>query len=612
MEQVLVLNGLASLVDTRGTGATCEQRDDGTVGCLDTPLGLSAAQAAQTGGETAAYVASRLDVLSQESRDQATRETMRADDLVAASESAESIGDFGSASVAARAAEAARAKARASLAQSAAAAAAAQAVRLGDAPRARMAGDAVVAAAWKGELAEVESGALRGLGVDPAPRTTTVAPIGLAAGSTAFVPNVETFSISPAGIVTAQNGPERLTLFGVKAGEATLTFTTRGSTEQKVAKVGVGGVTPLQAIQAGKDLWDKISGILDEPVLAIDWQDAAVIRVNADAIQRVLATLRNASDKFGADGANFEARQLYAIVGYIKANPQVMTLREAVTGAIDGALTLPSLSRSGRECRWEGSTNYRPLYAFARDYGTAVDVLAITAVTLTAVAGAVATVFTAGAAAPAAAAATLATMGITLSTATVTAIASIAAIVSAAAGYLTSQMPTFAADPDRLVKSFGAAVCAAVNDNAKPRRARAADKLRVQAVAAERQYKIALGFAASAGSNTTGRANALAQAAAARARGQEALAQLLPLDDARFFTSAQNVALTKAKETLNKDDALVRTEVQERLSTVAERRTTDGGGASKGGGASTGGGGGAIVAAGGAAAAAFLLWRFLR
>jgi hypothetical protein len=596
----LILNGLTGLVDTRGTAASCEQRTDGTVNCLDTPLGIAAARAAEVGGPPAAFVADRFDTLSQESRAKATDETVRADELEAAALSARRIGAAGSASLIDAQAAAARVKARAGLAQAAAAAATAQAVRLGDAPRARMAGDAVVAAAWKGELAEVQTGALRGLGVDPAPRTTTGAPIGLVAGSTAFVPNVKTFSISPAGIVTAQNGPERLTLFGAKAGEATLTYTTRGSTEQKVVKVRVGGVTPAQAIAAGKDLWDKISRILDEPVLAIDWQDAAVIRTNADSIQRVLATLRSASDDLGSTGANFEARQLYKIVGYIKANPQVVTLREAVVGAIPTALTEPSLSRTGRECRWEGGINYRPLYAFARDYGTFIDVTAVTAVTLVAVAGAVATVFTAGAAAPAAAAATLATMGITLSAATITAIAGITAVVGVAAGYLASQMPEFAADPDRLVKSFGAAVCAAVNDNAQPRRARASSRFRVQAVAAANQYRIALGVAASAGSNTTVRTNALAAAAEARARGQAALTEMLAFDDPRFYTATQNASLAAAKEMLNKDDALVRTEVEQRLS---ERRAASGG-------ASTGGGG--LVVAAGAAAAAFALWRFMR
>lgn len=591
MEQVLVLNGLASLVDTRGTGASCAQSTDGTVSCLDTPLGLSAAQAAKTGGETAAYVASRLDVLAQESRAQGTEATVRADELAAAASSALQIGDFGSASVAQSASEAARIQSRAAFAQSAAAAVAAQAVRVGNAEQARMAGDAVVAAAWRGETAEVQAGALRGLGVDPTPSEDIV----IKAGSTKLVPDVGGFSIEPSDIAAGQNTPAGLKIFAAKAGTATLTYKTRGG-KMKRSKIVVAGMTPAQAIKAGQELWEKISNILGEPVLQIDWQDASAIRANADAILRVLATLRNASDRLRSTGANFEARQLYSIVTYIKQNPQVTTLRQAVLGVIPEALTTVSLSRSGRECRIEGPTTYRPLWAFARDYGTFTDVAGIVAVSLVAVAGAVATVFSAGAAAPGAAAA----LGITISAATATLVAGAAAAVGAAATALANAMPTFAADPDRLVQALGGAVCAAINDNAQPRRARFADKYRAQAVAAARQYQIAMAFANAPGVSAEARSGALAKAAEVKAQGQAALASMLGVDSPNLFTPEVNRTFEAAKAVLNKDDAL--------------GAGGDGTGAGAGGGGSstsTGGGGGAIVAVG-AAAAAFALWKFLR
>jgi hypothetical protein len=108
MEQVLVLNGLTGLVDTRGTGASCAQNGNGTVSCLDTPLGLAAARAADVGGPTAAFVADRLDVLAQASRGRATSEAERADGLEADALSARRIGKQGSADQLDRAAEAAR------------------------------------------------------------------------------------------------------------------------------------------------------------------------------------------------------------------------------------------------------------------------------------------------------------------------------------------------------------------------------------------------------------------------------------------------------------------------------------------------------------------------
>lgn len=610
MEQVLVLNGLASLVDTRGTGASCAQNTDGTVNCLDTPLGLSAAQAAQTGGETAAYVASRLDVLAQESRAQGTEATVRADELAAAASSALQIGDFGSASVAQSASEAARIQSRAAFAQSAAAAAAAQAVRVGNAEQARMAGDAVVAAAWRGETAEVEAGALRGLGVDTSPAPGLVINV----GSTAFVADVETFSIAPEGIVTAQNGPARLALLGVKAGRATLTFTPRGSSTQKIVEVAVLGVTPEQALKAGVALWEKISDALDEPVIRIDWQDASAIRANADAILRVLATLRNASDRLGSTGANTEAKQLYSIVTYIKQNPQVTTLRQAVLNVIPEALTTASLSRSGRECQIVRGTAYRPLYAFAQDYGTAVDVVVISAAVLAAVGAAAAAVMTAGAAAGAAA---LAALSINVSTGVLTLAASAAALAATGAGYLADQMPRFAADPDRLVQALGGAVCAAINDNALPRRARYVNKYRVKADTAARLYRNSLTIA-NAATDPAIRAEWMQKAAAAKAEGQAALQEMIGLDDPTYFTAVQNAKMAETRRLLNAGDQLVvaetaqkREELRRQAVAAAARNLTTEDSAGGGSSTSTGGGGGAIVAVG-AAAAAFALWKFLR
>lgn len=608
MEQVLVLNGLSSLVDTRGTGASCAQRLDGTVTCLDTPLGLSAAQAAQVGGATASYVAERLDVLAQASRSRATDITARADELAAASESSHRIGDHTAAAAASRAADAATLMARAALAQSAAAAAAAQAVRTGNAEQARMAGDAVVAAAWRGDTAEVQAGALMGLrlGVDPAPAGALT----INAGSTAFVAGVDTFSIAPEGIVSGQNGPERLTLLGLKAGRATLTFTPRGGGAQKVVEVAVLGVTPEQALKAGADLWQKISEALDEPVIRIDWQDASAIRANADAILRVLATLRRASDSFGSTGANTEAKQLYSIVTYIKQNPQVTTLRQAVLGVIPTALTEPSLSRSGRECQIVRGTAYRPLYAFAQDYGTAIDVIVVSAAVLAAVGAAAAAVMTAGAAAGAAA---LAALSIEVSTGVLTLAAGAATLAAAGAGALANQMPRFAADPDRLVQALGGAVCAAINDNALPRRARFVNKYRAKAATAARQYRNNLTVAAAA-TNTAVRDEWLAKAATAKAEGQAALTEMLGLDDPSFFTREQNAQMAETRRLLNASDQLVVAETAEKREQL--RREAVAAAANQSlrteSGASTGGGGGGAIVAVGAAAVAFALWKFLR
>jgi hypothetical protein len=584
MEQVLVLNGLTGLVDTRGTGASCAQNGNGTVSCLDTPLGLAAARAADVGGPTAAFVADRLDVLAQASRGRATSEAERADGLEADALSARRIGKQGSADQLDRAAEAARLQSRAALAQSAAAAAAAQAVRVGSAEQARLAGDAAVAAAWRSDLAEVQAGALMGLGTGLSVDPTSV--IALAAGNTAFVADVATFNISPSGIVAAQNGPARLTLFGSKAGEATITYTTRAGAE-KTAKIVVAGMTPAQALQAGQKLWEKISNILGEPVLDIDWQDAAAIRANAGSILPVLTTLRRAARSYNVQAAETQAGYLYQIVDYIRANPQVVTLRQAALAAIPGTATAASWSRTGRECRLEGGIAFRNLWAFARDYGTFTDVAGIVAVSLVAVAGAVATVFTAGAAAPGA----FAALGVTISAATATLVAGAAAAAGAAATAMANAMPTFAADPDRLVKSLGNAVCAAINENALPRRARFVSKYRVEAVTAARRFKTYMAGANVVGAPAEVRQAALAKAAEEKAKGQAALANMLGLDDPGYFTPEMNQQLADARAVLNADDALV----------------SGGGGAS----ASTGGGGGAIVAVG-AAAAAFALWRFLR
>jgi len=611
MDQVLVLNGL-NQVDTRGTGASCAEKADGTVACMDTPLGTAAARAAEAGGDVGAYAASRLDVLAQSARAESTEAGRRADGLEADASSAHRIGDHGSADQLARAAEASRLQSRAALAQSAAAAAAAQAVRIGDARRALMAADAVVAAAWRSDLAEVQAGALMGLelGVDP----TATPELVINAGSTAFVADVDTFSVAPEGIVSGQNGPARLTLLGMKAGRATLTYTLRSGGGQKTAEVAVLGVTPEQALKAGADLWQKISQALDEPVIRIDWQDASAIRANADAILRVLATLRRASDSWGSDGANFEAGQLFRIVAYIKQNPQVTTLRQAVLGVIPTALTVPSLSRSGRECQIVRGTAYRPLYAFAQDYGTAIDVIVVSAAVLATVALAAAAVMSAGAAAGAAA---LATLSIEVSTGVLTLAAAAASLAAAGAGALANQMPRFAADPDRLVQALGGAVCAAVNDNALPRRARFVGKYRARASPAARAYRNNLTIA-DAATDPAVRAEFTRRAAAAKAEGQAALMEVLGLDDPSFFTPDENGRMAEARRLLNAGDQLVVAETAEKRRQLREQRirvaadaVRAGGGGGGGDAAAPTGGGGAIVAVG-AAAAAFALWRFLR
>lgn len=376
--------------------------------------------------------------------------------------------------------------------------------------------------------------------------------ISMSSGSTSFVADVDTFRLEPEGVVAGQNGIARLALLGVKAGETTLTYTVRGDAAPRTARIVVLAVTPEQAAQQGKQVWDKISNVLNEPVLAIDWQDAAALRGNAEAIQRVLATLRSAADTWGYTRAENDARLLYAIIGYIKDHPEVTTLRQAIAGLRPDLLTRVEYTPTGNRCG--GRQKFAFLYDFAQGYGTFTDVVSVSALVIAATFAAVATVLSAGAAAPASA---LVAVGISAATAaSFTGAAAIAGAVATAVGLLAEQMPRFAADPDRLVASLGYAVCAAINENALPRRARFVDKFRVKADKAAHTYRINL-TVAEAATDPTIRAEWMRKAAAAKAEGQAALQEMLGLDDPAFFSPAQNARMAETRHLLNAGDQLV-------------------------------------------------------
>ena len=573
MEQVLVLNGLASLVDTRGSGASCAQNGNGTVSCLDTPLGLSAAQAAETGGRTAEYVASRLDVLAQESRAQAAEATVYADELDAASSSAHRIGDHGSAIVAARAAEASRIQSRAALAQSAAAAAAAQAVRVGNAAQARMAGDAVVAAAWKGDTAEVDAGALRGLRATP--RTDSLS---IKQAVPKELPDVARFTIADPSILRGQIVGTKLLTVGLKAGSTRLELeTTSGG--RKTYTVTVEELVPTEQIREAVNLFNQAKSIGNAPGVDLDWQDASVLRASYDQLypslrKLYLAALTEAAGSDTFRPQRYQALFLMRVLVNAKARPDLATLREVV-------LTMPSYtdrgttvntptgpvggwSPSGRECSRNSRTGvvFHDLYVYARDRETLFDIARVTV--------------------------NVAEWLINLFSSDEDDSggenSSAASTIKAAASAASEYIPEFAVSPKKIVSGLGNAVCVALAGTAAalPVTARAAVALRAKAIRQARYYRTSLILA-----NDTGRPEE-------KRAESEALAQLALLDAPRTFTAAQNAELEEAKNIVNADASL--------------EESGGGESASKSG----GGGSAAPVVAAGAAAAALALWWYLR
>jgi hypothetical protein len=566
MEQVLVLNGLRE-VDTRGTASSCAQAPDGSVTCLDTPLGTAAARAAEIGGEQGAYAASRLDALAQTARDESTQATQRADDLAAASESAHRIGDHGSADVAARAAEASRLQARAALAQSAAAAAAAQAVRIGDARRALMAADAVVAAAWRSELAEVNAGALMGLELGVARDA-----LELRQGYPQDVPDVVKYTIADTGTLKGQIIGTKLVLVGVKDGVTSVEVADAAGTRREI-KVTVKALIPAEQMALAQETFDKIKALTSSPAaLKIDWQDADVLRANYDLIYPVLRRIRNAvTDAPLFRPQEFQSQFLIDVLNTARNNPQAKTLRDVIL--IKNA-KLTSLDVPGaedfkrRECTRNSVTNvvFHDLYTFTRDYHTAGK---ITNVILT-IADVVGKIYSM----------------VDPATGKIITDSSKAARAVAAPA-----LAEYGADPKKLVSGFGNAVCVAITGGAAalPVAARAALSLRAKAISEARKYRASLLLANDTRRPEERRKESAAAAQSQKIAAQEALARLATLDVPGAFTAAQNVELEEARTIVNADTALEPGR----------------------GGAPAGGGGGAIVAVG-AAAAAFALWRFLR
>jgi hypothetical protein len=566
MEQVLVLNGLNGQVDTRGTSASCAQSPDGTVSCMDTPLGAAAARAAEVGGDVGAYAASRLDVLAQSARAESTEAEQRADGLEADASSARRIGKQGSADQLDRAVEAARLQARAALAQSAAAAAAAQAVRIGDARRALMAADAVVAAAWRSDLAEVQAGALMGLELGVAGDDA----LELRQGYPQDVPGVARFTIADPGVVKGQIIGTKLVLVGVKGGVTSVEAANAAGARREI-KVTVKALIPAEQMALAQETFDQIKALTSSPAaLKIDWQDADVLRANYDLIYPVLRRIRNAvTDAPLFRPQEFQSNFLIEVLNTARSNPQLKTLRDVVL-AMRPKLTSLEVPEAAdfrrRECTRNSVTNvvFHDLYTFTRDYHTAGK---ITNVILT-IADVVGKIYSM----------------VDPATGKIIADSSKAARAVAAPA-----LAEYGADPKRLVSGFGNAVCVAITGgvSALPVAARAALSLRATAISEARRYRASLLLANDTRRPAERRAESAAAAQGQKLAAQDALAKLVTLDVPSAFTAAQNAELEEARATVNADTSLAP------------------------GGASTGGGGGAIVAVG-AAAAAFALWRFLR
>jgi hypothetical protein len=578
VEQVLILNGLTGLVDTRGTAASCEQRTNGTVNCLDTPLGIAAARAAEVGGPPAAFVADRFDTLSQESRAKATDETVRADELEAAALSARRIGAAGSASLIDAQAAAARVKARAGLAQAAAAAATAQAVRLGDAPRARMAGDAVVAAAWKGELAEVQTGALRGLGAGLAVPTSERI-VALSAGERKTIPAVARFVSSEPETVKGQIVGTGLVLTALKAGASSVqTVDAEGA--RTTYEVTVTGLTPAQGLALATRTFEEIKEIAAaSPPLNIDWQDAAVLRTNYDLIYPILRKIRNTlippeswkPELPGFTPQKFQVQFMIGVLDTIKANPSIRTLREGILTYRPGITPTGGFAErrtatEGRECgrNSESGVVFHDLYTFTSSVATAQEILSTT-VAIAKLAAPIVDAFKPG-------------VGKAINKATAT--------VEAVAG---QAMVPFGSDPRRLISNFGNAICVAIaaGPSSLPLATRAASELRKRVQDNANRYRLNTLIAQDTRQSDVARQRAADTARSSLTIAQENLSRLAMLDTPAIFSSAQNETFLKAKEVVE-----------------AATPSLDP--------ASGGGGGGGLVVAAGAAAAAFALWRFMR
>lgn len=360
---------------------------------------------------------------------------------------------------------------------------------------------------------------LNGLALSaPAPTT-----LSLTAGNTTTIERVTSFSLPANAFVAGQKVGDTLQLVGKAAGTATLVYQPTAGTPITL-QINVTGLSTPQALALADKAWTDIKSVLNEPALVIDWQDAEVLRKNVAAIRKSLVTLRNTARDLNADGALYEATLLLKILDYAVSHPTTVTLLECVVGAVPAAMTEPSLKRTGRECFVNGGTTMRPLYAHARDYGTVMDVLEVSAIVAGVVAAAVASVVSLG-----------------IGTAVAGAVATGAAAVKSA----SAEIPKFANDPDRLVTAFGGAVCAAINDGALPARVRAAMSLRAKVAQKYGPFQLAKAIFDNPRTSAEEKARLVPIMAGYISEAQRALAALQTLDQAEFFAAKDPAGNTR-------------------------------------------------------------------
>jgi hypothetical protein len=343
------------------------------------------------------------------------------------------------------------------------------------------------------------------------------------------VPDVARFTIADPRTVKGQIVGSRLVLLGIKEGSTKVEVQSPAGARSEIT-LTVKGLIPTEQMALATQTFNEIKSLTASPSeLKIDWQDADVIRANADLIKSVLQPIRDKVKTFpGYRPQEYQSQFLLNVVDTAKANPNLRTLREVVLKLVPNVES--DANFRSRECGRNSVSGvvFHDLYTFTRDYMTFVQITNAV-MKVAEIVGKVWSTFdpvTGGA---------------------------ISQEAKAARAVAAPAMAEFGTEPKRLVANFGNAVCVAISGGiaAMPVTLRAAATLRKRAEVAANRVKLL-----TAAGRLSGLGATPANAAEAKEQAQQALAQLAALDVPGAFTAAENAKLEEARAIVNADTSL--------------------------------------------------------
>jgi len=358
--------------------------------------------------------------------------------------------------------------------------------------------------------------------------------ITIKAGQSHKISNVERFRITDSRVMVGQQVGRDLHLIARTVGMTTVKYTPIGRTEEISVKFKVERITKEDAVKASVAIFQRIKNIIKRPALQLDWNDAEVLRNYRQTIRDVLRPISNAARDLGYTKAMNRLNFLLMVLDVAHANPHLVTLHQVLQEVKKQPWGDAASFHNVCVVDFKDDIPFRWGYDFAATWTTFIDIASVVAMVVAFAASVAASFFTAG------------------STAAVT-LAVIAGALSAAA----AEMTEFSHSPKRLVAHFGRAICAARDREVLPARVEAAAKLRATVLSAYDEFQAAMASIA----RRRGRASEEElevdrnTAYMAAVRGQEALLELLTIDDPGFFATyrpEEDRRFQAAREELNR------------------------------------------------------------